>query len=332
MRILVTGHAGFIGSCLSQSLLLKGHEVIGIDNFNDYYSPRLKKERIYGHTLSDTSFTSLNLDISELHQLESVFESNKFDVVIHLAAQAGVRLQAQRYVSSNIVGFANILDCVRKYKVKNFLFASSSSIYGNSKNLPYVESDVNLSPTSFYGLTKKLNEDSAEILSRSVDIKMRALRFFTVYGPWGRPDMAYFRLITSAIHGKKFELYGDGSVQRDFTYVSDVVEVVEKLMDELISRPESSFYDKVNIGGDRPLSINYLISEIEKQSGRKIDTIRANENVTDSRVTASSKDYMFSLIGAKTYIKLEEGITRTLQWANDSNVSKELISWVESSK
>ena len=332
MKVLLTGASGFIGSFLTLKLIDEGHHVIGIDNFSDYYSIELKEERVNNVLRVHNEAEILNVDLNDKQRLETLFEKNDFEAIIHLAAQAGVRLPARNYVDSNISGFLNLLDLVRKYSIRNFLFASSSSVYGNSKSLPYREDDKQLLPTSFYGLTKKLNEEYVEMCHRNFPSKMRALRFFTVYGPWGRPDMAYFRLISAALNQGKFELFGDGSIQRDFTFVTDVVDVVSKLLNELVSRNEMSFFDRVNIGGDRPLSMNYLIREIEEQTKSKINLIKSSENVSDSRVTAASRQYLTSLIGEVEYVRLEDGIAETVNWANSSGVRSKLVSWVQSSK
>ena len=332
MKILVTGASGFIGSFLVQKLLNSGHTVTAIDNFNDYYSTELKKKRIHTLFESTNQCKVQELDINDKEGIESIFQLGNFDLVIHLAAQAGVRLPAEKYIDSNIAGFLNIFDCINRYGVRNFVFASSSSVYGNSMSLPYREDNRDLSPTSFYGLTKKMNEDFVEIEFTKWEAKIRALRFFTVYGPWGRPDMAYFRLLTSALRDQEFVLFGNGEIQRDFTYISDVVDVIVRLAMELVSRSEQRYFDRVNIGGDRPLSMNNLISEIESQSGKKIKLRKASENSADSKKTAASKDYLTSLIGQHNYISLEEGIAMTLDWAKHSGVSDYLTKWVESSK
>lgn len=332
MNILVTGASGFIGSFLVQKLIEEGHQVVGIDNFSDYYSVDLKRQRVAKMHVSSNRAEIVNVDISNKSDLEKVFLSNNFHVVVHLAAQAGVRLPAQNYVDSNILGFLNLLDLLKKYGVTNCLFASSSSVYGNSSTLPYRENDTNLHPMSFYGLTKKLNEEYANVVHMNFSVKFRAMRFFTVYGPWGRPDMAYFRLISAALNRDFFKLFGDGSIQRDFTFVTDVVSVINQLLNELVSKSETRFFDRVNIGGERPLSINYLIAEIERQTKEKIDISVLDPNSSDSKITVASRDYLESLIGRREYIPLEEGISKTLAWATSPEVISKLSSWVQSTK
>ena len=332
MKILVTGAAGFIGAFLTRTLRESGHQVLGIDSFNDYYDPELKEMRISALLENDAAQTIIRVDIKDLTELEKVFSENNFDVVVHLAAQAGVRLDPSKYIDGNVVGFLNVLKCVEANGVSSFLFASSSSVYGNFVPTPYLESENNLRPASFYGLTKKLNEDYCQLLSQRSSLKMRALRFFTVYGPWGRPDMAYFRLISAALQGHEFRLFGDGNIQRDFTFVEDVVSIIEDLVIELVSRPNTSFYDKVNIGGARPLSIRYLISEIEKQTGERIQITEESANSADSQITEASKVYLSSLLGELEYIRLEDGISKTLEWAASSEIVGKLNSWVKSTR
>lgn len=330
MKVLITGAAGFIGSYLFRAFEREGHEVLGIDNFNNYYDHNLKKLRVLNLIREASEDKIFNIDIKNLKALESIFEKNKFEVIIHLAAQAGVRLDASQYVDSNVTGFLNVIKCAENYGVKNFLFASSSSVYGAFSKVPYKEEESNLQPSSFYGLTKKLNEDCCQILTKKSSLKMRALRFFTVYGPWGRPDMAYFRLVSAALNDHEFRLFGDGQIERDFTYVEDVAEIVLDLTMELFSRSETAFFDKVNIGGARPLSIKFLVHEIEKQTGKAIKIIKAERNLADVQRTEASKEYLYQLLGQRNYLKLEDGITKILNWANSSDVKKNLSTWVKS--
>jgi UDP-glucuronate 4-epimerase len=331
MKYLVTGAAGFIGSHLCQRLATEGNEVIAIDNFSDYYDVNLKKLRVE-KLLTPLQLKVLSVDISDKNAIDELIVSSKPEVVINLAAQAGVRLptdQIHKYVNSNLVGFSNVLQSTVSNKIPYFLYASSSSVYGDQAAIPYTESEQKLHPNSFYGATKLANELLTPTLIKNSSTIARGLRFFTVYGPWGRPDMAYFRMIANVVSGSEFNFFGDGSVERDFTYIDDAVNSVIELSKELDKR-KPGYSDVVNLGGGRPLSMNYLLENINKISKAEVKFNRQSSNANDAKKTMSDSKYIQSLIGSKPETKLEDGINKTYQWALQSDISAQLNNWVKS--
>ena len=331
MKYLVTGAAGFIGSHLCQRLATEGNEVIAIDNFSDYYDVSLKKLRVE-KLLTPLQLKVLSVDISDKNAIDELIVSSKPEVVINLAAQAGVRLptdQIHKYVNSNLVGFSNVLQSTVSNKIPYFLYASSSSVYGDQAAIPYTESEQKLHPNSFYAATKLANELLTPTLIKNSSTIARGLRFFTVYGPWGRPDMAYFRMIANVVSGSEFNFFGDGSVERDFTYIDDAVNSVIELSKELDKR-KPGYSDVVNLGGGRPLSMNYLLENINKISKAEVKFNRQSSNSNDAKKTMSDSKYIQSLIGSKPETKLEDGINKTYQWALQSEISAQLNNWVKS--
>ena len=255
-------------------------------------------------------------------------------MVVNLAAQAGVRLgvsESSKYVESNLVGFSNVLLSTIENKIPMFLYASSSSVYGNLAKIPYNELETNLRPTSFYGSTKLANELLTPTLVKNSATKARGLRFFTVYGPWGRPDMLYFRMIANAIAGTQFDFFGDGTIERDFTFIDDAVGSVINLMSELEEK-SPGFSDVVNLGGGRPLSMNYLMEVVASITGRRVNFQRFETNLNDARKTMSDSSYIQNLIGSKPSTKLEDGISKTIKWASRNEISANLDKWVKSVK
>jgi UDP-glucuronate 4-epimerase len=333
MKILITGAAGFIGSALCQKLAINGHNVVAIDNFSTYYDVSLKRARV-NELLNPLKIDVIDLDISNNVKVDSLITESRLDIVINLAAQAGVRLPIQdtdKYVESNLVGFSNILRSTVANKVPYFLYASSSSVYGNKAAIPYIEIEQNLHPTSFYGATKLANELLAPTLVQNSATVARGLRFFTVYGPWGRPDMAYFRMIANTVSGSEFNFFGDGSVERDFTYIEDAVNSVVALIGELKTR-KSGYSDVVNLGGGRPLSMNYLLQTVGEISKKEVIFNRQNSNANDAIKTMSDSTYIQTLIGSKPSIKLEDGIEKTIRWAMREDIAPNLNNWVNSVK
>jgi len=331
MKYLVTGAAGFIGSHLCHKLTTEGNKVIAIDNFSDYYDVNLKKLRVK-NLLTPLQVKVLSVDISDKNGIDELIVSSKPQVVINLAAQAGVRLptdQIHKYVNSNLVGFSNVLQSTVSNKIPYFLYASSSSVYGDQAAIPYTESEQKLHPNSFYGATKLANELLTPTLIKNSSTIARGLRFFTVYGPWGRPDMAYFRMIANVVSGSEFNFFGDGSVERDFTYIDDAVNSVIGLSKELEKR-KPGYSDVVNLGGGRPLSMNYLLENINKISKAEVKFNRQSSNSNDARKTMSDSKYIQSLIGSKPETKLEDGIDKTYQWALQSEISTQQNNWVKS--
>lgn len=332
MTYLVTGAAGFIGSNLVKELLIGGNSVVGIDNMNDYYATDLKELRI-AELGQYPDFHFIKCDLKDKAKLLDVVTRFKPDTVIHLAAQAGVRLPVEqyfKYVDSNIVGFQNMLDIVISKGVPNFLYASSSSVYGDQSELPYSETETKLVPTSFYGITKLTNELLVNVLIPNSRTRARAMRFFTVYGPMGRPDMAYFRLINCALNDEEFSLFGNGTIERDFTYINDVVNSCISLANELSTR-DAGYFDTVNIGGGKPVSMNHLIEIIEKQTAKKINIKTRPVNNADVRITKANDVLLKTLTNTETFTALDRGIQTTLEWASAENIKRELPHWIRSS-
>jgi UDP-glucuronate 4-epimerase len=331
MRVLITGAAGFIGSAISASLNLAGHEVLGVDSYSDYYSIELKKLRVK-EFLQNSEIPFQEIDISKFDEINKSVKDFRPQAVINLAAQAGVRLPIsnfEKYLNSNVIGFTNIARASLENGVENFLYASSSSVYGDTAKLPYSETEEALHPTSYYGATKRFNELAIPSIFGNSDTKARGLRFFTVYGPWGRPDMAYFRMIANIYADTRFEMFGNGEIERDFTYISDVSFVVKDLLVELSTRG-NGFSDVVNIGGGRALSMNYLAKLTADLSGHHLE-IQSKPGVKeDAARTMSDPSYLIKLIGEKPRTKLEDGIAATLGWASKKVSKKDLINWVGS--
>ena len=331
MQYLVTGAAGFIGSFLCHKLAKDGNKIIAIDNFSNYYDVGLKNNRVK-ELLEPLNIDVVNLDIVGDAKFDDLVIKSKPDVVINLAAQAGVRLplkETDKYVNSNLVGFSNVLRSTVNNKVPYFLYASSSSVYGDKAAIPYIESEQNLHPNSFYGATKLANELLTPTLIQNSSTAARGLRFFTVYGPWGRPDMAYFRMIANVVSGAEFNFFGDGSVERDFTFIDDAVNSVMALTTELQKR-KPGYSDVVNLGGGRPLSMNYLLQTVSSISKNEVKFNRLNSNSNDAKKTMSDSKYIESLIGSKPNTKLEDGIAKTIDWAMREDISSNLNNWVKS--
>jgi UDP-glucuronate 4-epimerase len=333
MAILVTGSAGFIGSSLCNQLLNTDHQVIGIDSLSDYYSKDLKESR--NKILRQSrNFKFFKGDICDRKFIDTLFKNHRFTSVYHLAAQAGVRLKLNEsnfYVDSNIQGFLNIVEKSIEHNIDRFVYASSSSVYGKEAAIPFSEREVNLNPSSVYGVSKLANEKLASVLSKSSSTKFRGLRFFTVYGPWGRPDMAYFKLIASALTGIEFKLYGNGSVKRDFTFIDDIINSMI-LLENQLSNKQVGFNDVVNIGGGRPISITQVINEVEKQIGSKIRVNEFPANNLDLQETCADFTYLNSLINQKPSISFESGLARTIEWFSSDPIKNSIRKWAESVK
>jgi UDP-glucuronate 4-epimerase len=282
-KILVTGAAGFIGFHLTLRLIELGHTVIGLDNINDYYQVQLKLDRlkclgiqhVENNTLIESDiyknkFKFIKLDLKDKDDLFDLFQKESFDVVCNLAAQAGVRYSLENpsaYVDANLVGFVNLLECVRHNKIKKIVYASSSSVYGLNKKVPFETSDRVDHPISLYAATKKSNELMAYTYSHLYDIQTIGLRFFTVYGPWGRPDMAMFLFTDAIINDRPIKVFNEGKLSRDFTYIDDIVEGVEKTI--LQNQPDDKIYSLYNIGNGSPVKLLDFIEAIEGSLGIK---------------------------------------------------------------
>ena len=332
MKFLVTGAAGFIGSHLCQ-LLAKDSEnrIVGVDNFSNYYSPSLKKLRV-AELLRGSNIEFIHGDFAETNFINDVVQKSKPDTILHLGAQAGVRLHPGKYheyVHSNEVGFGRVLVAVIQNGVENFVYASSSSVYGDGAQIPLIEKEKSLRPSSFYGTTKLSNEIQASSMAHRFGFKSRGLRFFTVYGPWGRPDMAYFRIISSLIHGEKFRQFGDGSIRRDFTFVDDNVRITSELANELTSH-EAGFSDIVNIGGGTPYSLIDLIRELERHFPEKLDINVEKADISDVQITHASTEYLNTLIDPPTFTTLSQGLVQTIAWSKKKGIVENLIEWTNS--
>lgn len=266
-KVLVTGAAGFIGSYVAARLHDMGLEVVGCDNFNDYYSPKLKSDRV-ASMLAPRGIACLAVDIADARALDALFESHQPALVVHLAAQAGVRYSLQNpaaYVQSNLVGFANILEGCRRHDVEHLVYASSSSVYGANAKVPFQEDDRTDHPVSLYAATKKSNELMAYSYSHLYRLPTTGLRFFTVYGPWGRPDMAYFSFTQKMLAGQTIPVFAEGLLERDFTYVDDIVEgVVRLLLKPPVRAPETPPHAIFNIGNHQPVQVMDFIRTLER--------------------------------------------------------------------
>lgn len=331
MRAIVTGSSGFIGSALTELLLSSGWNVLGIDSHSDYYSTDLKQRRLE-RLQKYENFEFSKIDVSDFLQINQVIKDFNPLSIFHLAAQAGVRIPTcdlQKYVSSNLQGFASVLQAAVLNEVPNFLFASSSSVYGDEAKIPYSENELNLNPNSFYGATKLSNE----ILSRSLipgsNTRARGMRFFTVYGPEGRPDMAYFRIVSSLLAGTEFELFGDGSIERDFTFINDCTKMIQLLERDLQSK-SVGYFDIVNIGGGHPISMNKLIEITSNYIGKSFTYKKGAPNTKDAKRTMADAAYLVSLVENKPSTPIDEGIAKTVDWAESISAGL-LASWVNSS-
>ena len=278
MKILVTGAAGFIGSALCLRLLEQGHDIIGIDNHNDYYSPSLKEARLKRKTIYK-SYSHYRLDISSRSEIKEVFDKIKPTYVVNLAAQAGVRYSMENpyaYIDSNLIGFGNVLECCRHYKVKHLVYASSSSVYGANTNLPFSTQHNVDHPLSLYAATKKANELMAHSYSHLYNLPTTGLRFFTVYGPWDRPDMALQKFTQNILKGETINIFNYGNHKRDFTYIDDIIESLVRIIDRP-AKPNIKWIDKkpdpssskapwkiYNIGNNNPINIMDYINNLEK--------------------------------------------------------------------
>lgn len=324
----MTGSGGFIGSHLVARLLSDGHEILAIDNFNNYYSPDYKRHRFNSLTINTPrlTFHSINLiDFNELRKIAGIFTP---EIVIHLAGQAGVRLPASetyKYIEANIVAFTNVLNMALNLQTPRFLYASSSSVYGNNSEFPLRESQLNLQPVSFYGSTKLANEFLAERIGSGCSTKIIGLRFFSVYGPWGRPDMAYFKILKALYTMGTFELYGDGSHIRDMTHIDDVVTSIERLATQNFSQLHSPTV--VNIGGGHPHSLRDLISVIEDLSHKRLSIVQRESSTLDVSRTEADFTKLQSLTGYVPKIDILEGAESLIKWISSPGLINYIKSW-----
>ena len=325
---LVTGAAGFIGYHLSQRLLSQGYEVVGIDNMNDYYDVKLKEDRLAQLT-QNGDFSFYKEDLSDLKALERIFKEKQIDVVVNLAAQAGVRYSLENphaYVDANVVGFVNILECCRHNRVGHLVFASSSSVYGANTDMPFsVHHNVD-HPVSLYAATKKSNELMAHTYSHLYGLRCTGLRFFTVYGPWGRPDMALFLFTKAILEGNPIKVFNHGKMQRDFTYIDDIVEGVVRTMKRSPEPnpdwsgnspdPGTSYvpYKIYNIGNNSPIELSRFIEVIENALDREAQKDYMDMQPGDVPATYADIDDLIADVGFKPQTPIEEGIQRFVDW------------------
>jgi len=306
LKVLVTGVAGFIGMHCAQRLLARGDEVVGIDNLSPYYSVDLKKDRLKQLALKCEVF-----DIADADSLNRFFEKQKPEAVLHLAAQAGVRYSLENpasYVQANLVGFANLLECCRRHPPRHLVFASSSSVYGSNTKLPWSESDNVDHPVSLYAATKKSNELMAHVYSHLYGLPATGLRYFTVYGPWGRPDMSPMLFSKAILEGRPIQVFNHGDMQRDFTYVDDVVEGTLRVLD----RP--SRYAIYNIGNHQPVSLLDYIAELERALGKKATLEMKPMQPGDVKATYADTRALQQAVGFVPSTQLRDGLARFAAW------------------
>ena len=326
--ILVTGAAGFIGFHVARRLLQNGRRVVGLDNLNDYYDPKLKEARL-AELAKLPGFTFVKLDLAEREAMAALFAEYKFPQVVHLAAQAGVRyslVNPHAYVDANVQGFINVLEGCRRNACQHLLFASSSSVYGANTKLPFSVHDNVDHPISLYAATKKANELMAHTYSHLYRLPATGLRFFTVYGPWGRPDMAMFIFASGIVDGKPLRLFNNGNMRRDFTYVDDVTEAVVRLADRVPTPnpawsgdapdPGSSLapWRVYNIGNNRTVEVSRVVELLEKEFGRPAIREMAPMQPGDVSETRADVDDLMRDVGFRPSTSIEEGIKRFAAW------------------
>jgi len=310
MKVLVTGAAGFIGFHLVQRLLGRGDEVVGLDNLNAYYPVVLKEARLA--QIDSERFRFVRMDLADREALPALFAAERFDAVVNLAAQAGVRYSVENpwaYVDSNVVGFLNILECCRHYPVRHLVYASSSSVYGGNEKTPFSEEDRVDNPVSLYAATKKADELMAGCYCHLYGLKATGLRFFTVYGPWGRPDMSPMLFASAILAGKPIKVFNHGDMLRDFTYIDDIVEGVVRVLDRV---PEK--HEVFNIGCSSPVKLMDFISEMERALGREADKVMLPMQPGDVYQTYADTGKLERELGYKPSVKLREGIGRFVDW------------------
>ncbi|MFU9136099.1 NAD-dependent epimerase [Erwinia tasmaniensis] len=327
MKYLVTGAAGFIGYHVAQRLLAAGHQVVGIDNLNDYYDVNLKLARLA--LIQSSDFTFIKCDLADREGIAQLFRNEGFDRVIHLGAQAGVRYSLENplaYADANLIGHLNILEGCRHHQVGHLLYASSSSVYGLNRKLPFSTNDSVDHPVSLYAATKKANELMSHSYSHLYGIPTTGLRFFTVYGPWGRPDMALFKFTRAMLAGEKIDVYNNGQMRRDFTYIDDIAEAIFRLQD-VIPQPDrewtveegnpassSAPYRVYNIGNSQPVTLMAYIEALEKALGIKADKNMMPMQPGDVLETSADTAALFDAIDFKPQTGVESGVQRFVSW------------------
>ncbi len=325
--ILVTGAAGFIGYHLCESLLREGHHVIGLDNINDYYDPQLKYDRlqnlgvdkedieygVFNVSKSHPKFSFIRLNLEDKVNLPKLFEKAKIDTVCNLAAQAGVRYSLENpmaYIESNIIGFVNLLECMRTYEVNKLVYASSSSVYGMNEKTPFSIEDSVDKPISIYAATKKSNELIAYTYSHLFGIETIGLRFFTVYGPWGRPDMAMFLFTDAILNDKPIKVFNNGNLSRDFTYIDDIVEGVKAT----ITKPSKEMYSLHNIGNSKPVKLMDFIEAIEKETSKTAIKEMLPMQPGDVERTWADVESLVANYNYKPDTPVDKGVRSFVEW------------------
>ncbi len=334
-NVLITGMAGFIGHHLAKLLVINGYEVFGLDNINDYYDQNLKLARLkdlgfnekeieYNKVLRSEDISFIKLDLTDLDNLKLLFKNERFDFVVNLAAQAGVRyslINPHSYVDSNITGFLNILECCRAFPVTHLIFASSSSVYGLSEDVPFKEDSSTDHPLAMYAASKKANEMMAHSYANLFDIPCTGLRFFTVYGPWGRPDMALYIFTKAILENKEFEVFNFGDMSRDFTYVGDIVESIKRLLPKPpiennplfdpkkpLSSKSNRPYQIFNIGNNSPVQLMSYIEAIEEAIGKKGKIVFKPMQPGDVKSTYANVENLFNYIDFKPKTSIKAGV------------------------
>ncbi|MCV9878023.1 NAD-dependent epimerase [Brenneria izbisi] len=331
MKYLVTGAAGFIGFYVCQSLCSSGHDVVGVDNLNDYYTVSLKEARL-AQLVALSNFHFKKLDISDTSAMNELFASENFDRVIHLAAQAGVRYSLENpmaYAQSNLMGYVNVLEGCRHHKVEHLVYASSSSVYGLNNKTPFSTEDSVDHPVSLYAATKKSNELMAHAYSHLYGLPTTGLRFFTVYGPWGRPDMALFKFTKNILSGKPIDIYNHGDMRRDFTYISDIVEGVVRVAD-VVPQANSSWrvetgspatssapYNVYNIGHGSPVKLTDFITALENALGIEAKKNFMPMQAGDVYQTYADTNGLFAVTDYRPQVKVVEGVQAFVDWYRD---------------
>ena len=335
MKILVTGAAGFIGFHLTKTLVDKNYNVTGIDNINDYYSQKLKFDRlkelginkkdasVFNKLCKNNNFTFFRLDLNDKSNLNNLFKNGEFDIVCNLAAQAGVRyslLNPDKYIESNISGFLNILESCRNFNIKHLIYASSSSVYGSNKKIPFSVADNVDNPISLYAATKKANELMAHTYSHLFELPTTGLRFFTVYGPWGRPDMALFKFTKAILRNDKIDVYNFGKMKRDFTYVDDIINGIMNI----IEAKKKKLYSIYNIGNNNTVELLNFIKIIEKKLGKRAKMNLLPIQPGDVSETWANVDNLIKDYKYRPTTKIEVGVGRFIDWyINYFKVEKE---------
>jgi len=331
MKILVTGTAGFIGFHVAKYLLERGEEVVGIDRINDYYNLNLKFARLqetgipmeeirYNTPIQSEKYSNyrfMRINLEDASKVSRLFERERFDAVIHLAAQAGVRYSIENphtYIESNITAFINIVEACRNYPVKHLVYASSSSVYGANKKIPFSTSDNVDRPVSLYAATKKSNELIAHTYSHLFNIPTTGLRFFTVYGPWGRPDMAYFLFTKAILKDKPIKVFNHGKMARDFTYIDDIVQGIVKVLDQPPNQEQKPPYRLYNIGNNAPVPLLEFIEAIEEALGKKAKKEFLPMQPGDVEQTYADVQDLIKEFGYQPNTSIKEGIERFVKW------------------